>query len=242
MGEKLNKNDYMMFALLAVSALLILFNQVQVSALTHTLQFGSAGGHGKKLSLGSNSDIANADLTDIQSTAMALKTLFPELDQISSEEDAIGVMISEGTPEYSEALGGITFDDPVTSMEYLAKWYHSLNQEVKANNPEVWERYINLAAQPKGVSCEFCCGVGPVGITQEGRSRCGCKHNPAVLALTMGLMKNTEMTDAEVLKEVMKWKAMFFPRDMVGLALQVAGQDANEVASLHNLPGMVGGC
>jgi hypothetical protein len=161
------------------------------------------------------------------------------LKNIKSEEEAINIMIPTGTPECSEALGGITFDDPVTSLQYLAKWYYSLKEDVKQNDPETWGRYLSLAAAPRGISCEFCCGVGPQGITADGNLRCGCKHNPAAQAVALGLMKNTDYSDAEVLKEVMRWKSIFFPRNMVGLAMKVAGTDPSQ---LKSLPGMVGGC
>ena len=158
---------------------------------------------------------------------------------VNNEEDAISIMIPTGTPEYSEALGGITFDDPVTSMEYLAKWYNTIKQEVQQNDPQTWQRYLNLAAAPRGISCEFCCGIGAQGITKDGNLRCGCKHNPAAQAIALGLMKNTDYSDAEILREVMKWKIMFFPKNMVGLAMDVAGTDPSQ---LKDLPGMVGGC
>ena len=38
---------------------------------------------------------------------------------------------------------------------------------------------------------------------------------------------------------VSSWKTMFFPINMVGLAMEVAGTDPSE---LKDLPGMVGGC
>ena len=130
-------------------------------------------------------------------------------------------------------------DFSVTSMEYLAKWYPSLKTQVQQQNPEVWKRYLNLAARPTGISCEYCCGIGAQGISANGELRCGCAHNPAVQSIAMGLMLNTDYSDAEVLREVMRWKTMFFPKNMVSLALDVAGKDAS---ALESLPGMVGGC
>ena len=99
--------------------------------------------------------------------------------------------------------------------------------------------FINLGKKPVGISCEFCCGVGPIGITADGSSRCGCQHNPALLAITLGLMEYTDYSDAQVLMEVMKWKTLFFPKDMINLAMTVAGGDTS---ALDELPGMVGGC
>jgi len=52
-------------------------------------------------------------------------------------------------------------------------------------------------------------------------------------------MLNTDYSDAEVLREVYRWKTLWFPKDMVGLALEIAGGNTDV---LNELPGMVGGC
>ncbi len=235
--------ENLMAAAIALTAILIIFNQIQLAAISSSLDsLTGAASKGSFLSIfgkGKGPDLSKVDVYSITSTAMAIATLFPELKDIKNEQDAIAIMIPTGTPEYSEALGGISFDDPVTSMEYLAKLYYNLKPEIKEKNPEVWQRYLKLAAAPTGISCEFCCGVGPQGIDSKGELRCGCQHNPAVQALTMGLMKDTDYSDAEVLREVMKWRTMFYPKNMVSLAMEVAGTDPSQ---LKDLPGMVGGC
>ena len=235
--------EKIMFAAIFLTAILIIFNQIQLSALSSSLD--SLTGAASKSSFlsflgkGKSSDLSNVDVYSISSTAMAVASMFPELKDIKNEEDAIAIMIPTGTPEYSGSLGGISFDDPVTSMEYLAKWYPTINDEIKNNNPEIWQRYLKLAAAPRGISCEYCCGIGSQGITADGEKKCGCQHLPALLGLTLGLMKDTDYSDAQVLKEVMKWKTLFFPQSMVGLAMEVAGKDPSQ---LKELPGMVGGC
>ena len=235
--------EKIMFVAIILTAMLIIFNQIQVSALSSSLDsLTGAASKGSFLSIfgkGKSSDLSNVDVYSISSTAMAVASMFPELKNIKNEQDAIAIMIPTGTPEYSAALGGISFDDPIISMEYLAKWYPTINSEIKNNNPEVWQRYINLAAAPRGISCEFCCGIGPQGIDANGNKKCGCQHLPALLGLTLGLMKNTDYSDAQILKEVMRWKTLFFPQNMVSMAMQVAGTDPSQ---LKDLPGMVGGC
>lgn len=235
--------EKLMFAGIILTAVLIIFNQIQLSALSSSLDsLTGAASKGSFLSFfgkGKSSDLSNVDIYSISSTAMSVASLFPELKSIKNEQDAIAIMIPTGTPEYSRDLGGISFDDPVTSMEYLAKWYPAINSEIKNNNPEIWQRYLKLAAAPRGISCEYCCGVGPQGITADGAPKCACQHLPALLGLTLGLMKNTDYSDAQVLREVMKWKTLFFPQNMVGLAMEVAGTDPSQ---LKDLPGMVGGC
>ncbi|MEF9475850.1 MAG: hypothetical protein L0958_03995, partial [Candidatus Mariimomonas ferrooxydans] len=55
-----------------------------------------------------------------------------------------------------------------------------------------------------------------------GNLKCGCAHNIALQTLSMWLIKNSDYTDAEITKEALKWKALFFPRNMVQLAMQAA--------------------
>src|SRR3989344_2450556 len=207
--------------LIGIVAVLLILNQFLISGI------GISGGSGKVVSV--------SELSQVKTTAQAVALLFP-VEEIQSDEDAIAMMISQGTPDYGEAMG-ITFDDPVGSMNLLANNYKNVKADIQQNYPEVWDRYLNLATKPVGISCEFCCGVGPVGINKKGDITCGCAHNPAIQSLTMLLMKDTNMDDAEVLREAMRWKSVWFPKDMVGLALKAAGGEIET-----DLPGMVGGC
>jgi len=219
-SEKLFKYSYLFIGSLV---LLLIFNQYQISSISKSF----TGRAVKKLS--------ESEIYKIKSTEQAVATLFP-VEEIQSEQDAIDMMIPQGTPDYGEAMG-ISYDDPVSALNLLASNYNTVKEDIKKNYPEVWKRYLNLATKPVGISCEFCCGVGPVGITKNGDLRCGCKHNPAIQTLTMLLMKDTDMNDAEVLREALRWKSLWFPRDMVGLALKASGGEIDA-----NLPGMVGGC
>lgn len=226
---------------LAIAALLF-FNQMQIGTITALLDVSvpmstdSVNSLGNILSLTSSGDLDDVDITSIQSTAQGIAALFP-VDEIKTTEDAIAVMVPSGTPDYGEAMG-ISFDDPVNSMEKMAGAYASLKKMAKEDDA-VWERYLSIAAAPRGIACEFCCGVGAQGVSASGELRCGCQHNPAVQSLTLWLMMNTDYSDAEVLYEVYRWKALWFPKNMVGLALQIAGGDSSV---LGDLPGMVGGC
>ena len=175
------------------------------------------------------------DIDNVRGTADSLMAVF-ELDGVANEADAMAMLIPQGTPDYGAELG-VSYDDPVGSLERLSGMWESYSAEVRQRNPAVWERFMNLASKPVGISCEFCCGVGPIGIDSSGRSRCGCQHNPALLTLSLWLMENTDMSDKEVLAETLRWKSLFFPRDMVSLAVRAAGGELST-----ELPGMVGGC
>ncbi|MBS3158127.1 hypothetical protein J4206_02475 [Candidatus Woesearchaeota archaeon] len=236
--KKSKHDNFVVFALVIVAAL-VLFNQVQLYAInnmtsgttkTSSGSFFSFSGSGGK-------DLKNVDVNSIQSTAQAIAAVFP-VNDIKTADDAIQMLIPTGTPEYGEAMG-VSFDEPVKSLDFMAgQLYRQADAQIKSD-PEKWQRYINLASEPRGVSCEYCCGVGPAGIDKSGRSKCGCQHNPALLGLTEWLLMNTEYTDAEILREVMKWKTLFFPKNMLDLALKISGGDTSV---LESLPGMVGGC
>lgn len=218
---------------LVVLALVVIMNQYFIMSLSGP-SFGSSSNF---ISLkGGNVDLSKVDISQIQSTPQGVAVLFPVKD-IKTADDAIAVMIPSGTPEYGGAMG-VSYDDPVNSLELMVRAYPALKKQAQ-ENPEIWQRYLNLAAAPTGISCEFCCGIGPQGIDAQGNSRCGCSHNPAVQTLTLWLMMNTEYSDAEILREVYLWKALFFPKNMVEIALKIAGGDT---AVLEDLPGMVGGC
>ncbi len=227
--------ENIMMAAIIITAAIIFFNQMLITDISSSLiSVGLITG-----SISSKATLSGTDVSDVTSTAMAVVYVFPELQNAKNEQDVMEIMLPTGTPEYSSALGGITFDDPITSLNYLSKWYDVINEDIKNNDPEVWQRYLNLAAAPRGISCEFCCGVGSQGITANGDPKCGCQHSPAFLAITLGLMKYTDYSDAEILREIMKWKTLFFPKNMITIGIQVIGQDLSQ---LKELPGMVGGC
>ncbi len=230
----------LLMCLISVELLLVVFNQFQINEISNALETGQYA-QLKEYSdnIIKEPELSSLDISRLTSTVMTVISVFPELKEAQSEEDVMRIMMPSGVPEYSKALGGISFNDPVNSLNYLAKWYFVIKRDVQSNDPDAWQRYLRLAARPTGISCEFCCGVGPQGIDGSGNLRCGCQHNPALQAITLGLVKYTDYSDAEILREVMKWKTLFFPKSMISIGMSVAGRDASEV---NNLAGMVGGC
>src|SRR3989344_8073308 len=223
--------------IIVLAAVLILFNQVQLFQLNSLLNPSTISASKNVVTL-AGADLSSVDIDSIKSTPQAVAATI-DLSQAKDAQGVIDAMIPQGTPDYGVKLG-ISYDDPVTALQFLAyKLYPAIKQDVKTNSPEVWERYLNLATKPVGISCEYCCGVGPVSIEGKGDLTCGCSHSPAIHALTLYLMKNTEMTDAEVLRETMRWKALWFPKNMVEVGLKIAGGDASV---LKDVPSMVGGC
>lgn len=155
------------------------------------------------------------DINAIQSTKDSIKALYP-VERIKSAEDAMAMVIPRGTPEYASKIP-VSYNDGEKSLLVWVQIYQTTKL-----TPEQAKRYLNLATKPLGISCEFCCGVGPVGITYQGQLKCGCKHNPAAQGITMWLIQNTDYTDAQIVREVLKWKATWYPRNMVIEAVKAA--------------------
>lgn len=216
---------------LVVLGIVMLFvNQMQIQNVSAMMDSSSKGSTSGK-------DLSTLNLASLKSTGHTVAAVFP-VEDIQTTDDAMAMMFPTGTPEYGDALG-VSFDDPINSLSTLANMYRGLKSEVQNKDPEAFQRYVNLASNPYGISCEYCCGIGPVGADKNGNSRCGCQHNPAVLSVALYLSAYTDYNDGEILREVMKWKTLFFPKNMVELGMQVAGGDTS---SLDDLPGMVGGC
>lgn len=233
--------------LIIIVAVVVIFNQIQLgqaammlgekelfsSLYSGVLSLAKNGNSSPELA--GNRDLKkDIDLNQIKSTAQGIAAIFP-IDQIKTQEDAVAMLLPKGTPEYGQAMG-VNFDEPEKSLATLANAQKPL---LSGLTPEQKERFINLASKPVGISCEYCCGVQAVGIREDGSSICGCQHNPALLSVAMWLVQNTDYSDAEILQEVYRWKTLFFPKNMIELAVKIAGGDESV---LEDLPGMVGGC
>ena len=169
-------------------------------------------------------------------------------------QDAMNAIIPRGVPFYGSALG-VSFEDPVNSLRKLA----SLHKQVPTNSltQDELKRYINVGTK---ISCEFCCSA-PSVVDSSGRDLCGCAHAQSFMGLSKYLIKNSpQLTDEQILTELTRWKALYYPRNMVekgvaalqnGLPLTPAVlNDRNllikvknkDLSSIGQLPQMVGGC
>ena len=214
--------------LTAVVAILLMVNQWQIMALSDATGGSSGQSKGTKLSVKLSGDIV---------------------------QDAIKAVVPTGTPIYGAELG-VSFDDPVTSLNILAK----LDRQVPTSSLTEAEkaRFINVGTK---IACEFCCGA-PAIVDSSGRSLCGCAHAASFSGLSKYLIKNhpTEWSDDEILLELTKWKALYYPKNMVekavaalqnGLELTPAVLNdrdllkkikTGDTTSIGDLPTMVGGC
>jgi len=237
--HKQSKSEYIaitpIHGLIAIAVLLILFNQYQINTVeAMTISGFSMASSGFQ---SSEKALTNINIAELKSTGHTLAAVFP-VENIVTPDDAMAILFPTGTPEYGAELG-VSYDEPIESLAKLARMYRGLMAEVQKSNPQGWQRYMNLASKPVGISCEYCCGLNAIGIKKDGSSACGCQHNPALLSVALYLSAYSDYTDGEILREVMRWKTLFFPKNMIELGMTVAGGDTS---ALNNLPGMVGGC
>lgn len=177
-------------------------------------------------------------------------------------QDAMTLVISRGLPAVYGGELGVTFEDPVSSMEVLASMDPTYGARKIALEGEELARYTKIGSM---IACEFCCGAKTL-VFSNGQAACGCKHSWAMRGLAAYLIKyhGGEYSDEEVLSELAKWKGLFFPRQMVekltqqlgsgqytpditALLLRVDEKTLEKLGSsappaISELPGMVGGC
>ena len=170
-------------------------------------------------------------------------------------QNVIEAVIPKGTPSYGAALS-VSYDDPVPSLSTLAKLERQISLEQLDSAQKA--RFINVTSR---ISCEFCCGA-PAVTDASGRSLCGCSHAASFRGLTKWILINEgdEWTDEQILAELTRWKALYYPRNMVekGVAAVENGLEitpavlndinllkkikAGDSSSIGDLPAMVGGC
>ncbi|MBI2141297.1 hypothetical protein HYU16_02630 [Candidatus Woesearchaeota archaeon] len=221
-------NNAKLLVLVAVAAVVLLLNQWQIMAISDLTGGSGGSSKGTKLNVKLSGDVV---------------------------QDAIKAVVPTGTPLYGAELG-VSFDDPINSLNILAK----LDRQVPTNTLAEAEkaRFINVGTR---ISCEFCCGA-PSVVDQSGRDLCGCSHAASFKGLSKYLIKNHpgEWSDDEILLELTKWKALYYPKNMVekavaalenGMELTPAVLNdrdllkkisAGDTTSIGDLPSMVGGC
>jgi len=240
------------YGIVALIAVLIFYNQLQISQASSLMGFKS--GLADKLVFSSSSTKTSLKLTGD-----------PSKDALS--------LIPKGTRFYSQGLG-VSFDDPIKSLEVIAQLDPAYGRNKIQLTPDEKARYIKIGTIPT-MGCEYCCGA-TTAVTKDGRPTCGCKHSWATRGLLAYLVKNyPQLSDDEIMHSLAEWKVMFFPKQMlqryvkesqtgqytpdikallldadqsnIKSAVPVASagntQSNNQVAAdINSLPSQVGGC
>lgn len=230
------------YGFVALIAVLILFNQFQISQV-NALASGTASSVNsfvksvstKTLSLGSGKGgiVIGPQLNpDGRTTKLVEWTTISETPAPKSTgnpaQDAIAASVPTGTPFYvlegpgSEKIKGATFDDPITSQKVWASLLGS-KRFGTANaiqlTPEEEQRWQKLTS---AFTCDYCCG-GPNSVTTI--NRCGCAHSYAWQGMAKFFIKHyPQYTDEQIMGEMTKWKGLWYPKGMIQDYLVYTGQ------------------
>ncbi|MBI5733445.1 MAG: hypothetical protein HY973_00680 [Candidatus Kerfeldbacteria bacterium] len=155
--------------------------------------------------------------------------------QPSKNSTAGADMLPHGVPARYGAELKVSFDDAAGAMPILENFDRGAGAITLTGQLE--QRYIAIASQ---TACEFCCGAKTL-VFPDGKPACACAHSAAMRGLARYLLlKYPEMPDSEILTEVNRWKAAFFP----GPTVQKASRSATNQTpgASGSLPSQVGGC
>lgn len=153
-------------------------------------------------------------------------------------QQAIAAVIPSGVPDYYGKELGISYDKPVEALQVMAKLDGDLYEDGKIKfsslSADDQSRYIKMGMS---IACEFCCGATTL-VQRNGQPACGCAHSAAMRGLMKYLLQNTDLTDDQIMNEVIKVKSISFPQDMVARYMEQSGLGS----PVGNLPQQVGGC
>jgi hypothetical protein len=145
-------------------------------------------------------------------------------------------IIPQGVPAVYGGELSVAFDADTDRMTSVLRKYedHPLNDEQM-------ERYKDIGLR---ISCEYCCGVEAI-IFENGERACGCAHSYAMRGLAKYLIINhpDDYSNDEILLELGKWKATFFPKQTISKAVLKYAELGNiDPSILTEMPNMVGRC
>ncbi|MBI4280989.1 hypothetical protein HY628_02215 [Candidatus Uhrbacteria bacterium] len=193
--------------ILAFGALLIGFNQYQLAELSHEL--GASRGWLPFLSVAEG-----------------------RVDTSRGPATVADLVTPRGQPFYGVSLN-VSYDQVVQGLDILAKLDPGYGSAPVNLNDQQKNRYIAIGAKPT-IACEFCCGATTL-VFSDGRPACGCQHSQAMRGLLAYLIVNYPQTsDDEIMRELARWKSLFFPKQMTERAAEqlASGQFTADIASL----------
>jgi len=235
--------------IIAIAAVLILFNQIQLFQVSNML-----GGGGGLKSFIPGASFAGGDKTTYAPVLLAAgespvlqgySTKVKQLPTISSSvqkpktgdvaQDTLNMLVPTGQPEYG-AEAQVSFDDPILSQKNWGSYEGSITL-----TGDQQTRYDKIVGS---FTCDYCCGSAqrPTIITH-----CGCAHARAWRGMAKWFISKygDKYSDEQIMGELSKWKALWYPGPTVKRVIEeqsLSGGANSAPVKLDELPQMVGGC
>lgn len=179
------------------------------------------------------SDITLVSGSDKKTMWLAMNANINKIFGQKISMNVVDIILSRGVPDGYGMEMNVSFDKIPESMEAMLKYDQSEygNGQIKLSDDK-FKRYINIGKQ---IACEFCCGAKTL-VFDDGKAACGCKHSQAMRGLSAYLIEKHggEYSDEQILRELAKWKGVYFPSAMVGKVSKEisAGQYSPDVNAL----------
>lgn len=145
------------------------------------------------------------------------------------------------TPYYGKELN-LRFEKNTNTINRALLLFQSYDPGENLTFDEVLlKRYTTIGSM---ISCEYCCGAQTL-VFSDGSPACACNHSAALRgALAYLLEKHGDhFSNDDILRELQKWKALFFPKQTLGKALKnYQEQGLIKSEDLKKLPEFVGSC
>jgi hypothetical protein len=194
-GEPAGGPQYhtILIGLLAVLVVAAAFNQFQIATL-YSLPLAKAGGGAAAAAAAGTASAqaqpSGASLQAVDARPTGVPAIYGAELGIRYDD------VSEATPQLAES-----------TISKLARY----DQEIDLEGADL-QRYVKIGTS---IACEYCCGANTL-VFATGAPACGCAHSYAMRGLAKYLIKNhgSEYTDDQILEELGKWKALFFPGPM----------------------------
>ncbi len=154
--------------------------------------------------------------------------------------------IPTGVPDTYGAVLNVSLDQVQASINVMSKFDPTYGKDKIVLEGADLERYIRVGS---ATACQYCCEARTL-VKPDGVAACGCAHSQAMRGLAAYLITNypDDYTDEELVKELNRWRAVFFPKQTLTEAL-TARRDADEPGIEEILqefpefmPQMVGDC
>ncbi len=154
--------------------------------------------------------------------------------------------IPSGVPAlYGDALD-VSFEQVKDSMNKLSPLDPTFGAQKIVLSGADLERYTHVGLQ---TACRYCCDARTL-VFPDGKAACRCQHSQAMRGLAAYLIttQGDRYTDEELVTELNRWRAVFFPKQTLVTtlaAMKQAGEqgvDQIEVEFPEFMPRMVGDC
>ena len=154
-------------------------------------------------------------------------------------------MIPTGVPDTYGALD-VSFDQVQASIDVMRRFDPTYGEDRIVLTGGDLGRYVRVGS---GTACRYCPDARTL-VEPSGDAACGCAHSQAMRGLAAYLIANhaNEYTDEELVEELNRWRAVYFPKQTLTEAL-VELRDAGEpgIEEIEQefpefMPQMVSGC